>query len=94
VRIAQGFGERVLALRHDDEMHVVGHQAVRSYGEAVAIRVLAKEAEIGTAVAVGVEHVRTPVPPLGAVMGKPRYDDARNAAHRGRGYAIRQKKAN
>jgi hypothetical protein len=81
VRIAQGLGERVFALGHDDQMYVIGHQAVGPHGEAVAFRVLAKEVEIRAAVVVGVEDIGAAVPPLGDVVGKSRYDDARDAAH-------------
>ena len=62
-------------------MDVVGHQTIGPYSQPVALGILAKEVQIGPAVVVGVEHVGAAVPSLRDVMGKTRYDDARDSAH-------------
>ena len=46
VRAAEGVGERILALRHADDVDVVGHQAIGEHLEAVLVALLLQQREV------------------------------------------------
>jgi len=67
-RSAQGLGVR----RHQDQVHVVGHQAVGPAGDPGRRAVLGQEPAVGRVVLVAEEDRLAPVATLRHVMGQPR----------------------
>ena len=70
-----------LAVRHEDEMHVVRHQAVGPAGDAVLAALAGQEIAIEFVVVIAEEHPLAPVAALREVMGKPRDDETSDAGH-------------
>ena len=78
-RPAQAIG----LLRNQDQMDVVGHQAIGPYFHARLAGLLGQEIAIDLVVPVLEEDRFTPVPTLGDVMGETGNDHASQARHDG-----------
>lgn len=69
VRAFEGLGQGGLLLRFDDQMNVVGHQAIALYTQGVSAGGFAEVLEIGPAVGVHKEHVLAVAGALCDVVG-------------------------
>ena len=83
MRLAERPPERFLPVRHEDEMHMVRHQAVSPACDAVLAAPARQEIAIEFVVVVAEEHPLAPVAALGDVMGKTGDDEAGDAGHSG-----------
>ena len=72
---------RVRTAWHDNDMHVVGHQAIRQYAAFRVFQMLAHEREVHLVVGGGVGHPLAVGSSLGDVMGKAGLNAARIAGH-------------
>jgi hypothetical protein len=81
VRLPQAPPQPVLALRHHDQMHVVGHQAVRPHRHATAGAPLAEQGQICAVVFLLEEGLLSPIPALRHVVGDPWNHNSRQSCH-------------
>ncbi len=80
LRLAQGLAQAVFVPRHQDQVHVVRHQAIGPDRHPV----LGQELDIGALVPVVEEGLEPPVAPLGHVMRDAGNHDAGETGHGGR----------
>lgn len=76
--------QAVFGRRDEDQVNVIGHQAIAGNRDAMFSGILPQPREIGLAVRVIKEHVLAPVPALGDVvrhLGKNRTGNAGHDAH-------------
>ncbi len=67
--------------RHQDQVDVIGHQAVGpDFGRRLGSG-LGEKPDIGLIIGLGKEGFQVPVAPLGNVMGNARHHDARQSSH-------------
>lgn len=67
----QGFKylvQPILFLRDSDQMHVVGHKAVRKYFQCMLFTIVIQQLKIGVVIRGIKKHLRTVISPLGNVM--------------------------
>ena len=76
VRLADAPAQGLLGRRDEDQMDVVGHQAVGPYADAVGPRPLAQQGQVGPVVVVAEEGLHPAIPAL---------RDARHAVAAGEG---------
>jgi hypothetical protein len=81
VRLANGAVEPMRILRHRDEMHMVGHEAVDPYFDARFSRLLSQKIAIDVLIAGLEEDGLAAVAPLRDVMWAAGKDDAGAACH-------------
>ena len=81
VRLSQTARQGILAFRHHDQVHVVGHQAVADQPEARWFAILRDQAEIGDPIAVAAKHVLPVVAALRDVMRQPDSHHPRQSGH-------------
>ena len=72
VRVGEGPPQAVLVRRHDDDVDMVGHQAIAPDLRARPVRRLGEQIAIERVVAVLEEGLRAPVAALGHVIGNSR----------------------
>jgi hypothetical protein len=77
----QGEGQRVLALGHGDQMHVVGHQAIGPQGNPMQQGIFTQQAQVGLVVLLGMEHGHPAVSPLDDMVRFSRNHGARQSTH-------------
>jgi hypothetical protein len=70
MRLPQTERQGVLAFRHPDQVHVVGHEAIADQPETCRFRILGDKGEIGDAIAVVAKDALTVVAALCHVMGQ------------------------
>ena len=73
--------DQVGSERYDDQMDMVGHQAIAREREVVALRVFLKELPVDEAVGIGFEYYLACVASLGHVMRRIDRDDAGESGH-------------
>ncbi len=76
-RPAQAVGR----FRHHDQMHVVGHQAVRPHGHAAGIAPLGHQVDVGVVIVLRKERPLPAVAALRQVMRQTRGDDTSDSRH-------------
>jgi len=70
-------GERVLRLRHGDQMNVIGHQAIGPDRNPTLSTPLDHQLDIGRVVLVEEKRLLPTIPTLGYVMRQTRNDQSR-----------------
>lgn len=68
VRAFQDVGQGGFAVRHDDEMDVIGHQAVTFYSQIKTFRRFGQEGQENLPVIIDEENILAIITPLGNVM--------------------------
>jgi hypothetical protein len=81
VRSAYSLSQYALALWHDHEMDVIGHQAVSDYPKPALGGLMLQYLQVGDAIRVNEEDFLPIVPALGDVMGQARENDACDSRH-------------
>ena len=81
MRLPQTERQGVLAFRHPDQVHVVGHEAIADQPETCRFAIFGDEAKIGVAIAVAAKDVLAVVAALRDVMGQSGSDDSREPGH-------------
>jgi len=81
VRLLERATERIRPLGDDNQVDVVGHQAVARQGESVETAMPAEKVQIHEAVYIGFENDTAAVAPLGHVMRSIESDNACKACH-------------
>src|SRR4029077_538245 len=81
VRLAERARERIIVLRYDDQMHMVGHQAVTGDVGTVTASVSDQQGEVEAAIVRGVEYLLAIIAALSHVMRQAGNDDASTAGH-------------
>ena len=76
IRAFQGVGQRGFVVRRDDEMDVIGHQAVPFYGQIETLRRFGQEGLEDFPVIIDEEDILAVITPLGNVMSTTCNDDA------------------
>ena len=79
--LADGSAQPVGRRRHDDQMHVVPHQAVRPDAVAVLAGPLDQQREVLSVVLVAEERLHAAVPALRDMVRQPRNHDSRYPRH-------------
>ncbi len=82
MRAADGQCKRIGALGGDDQMHVIRHEAIRENREAVALRLLCEDSQIGPSIIVAEEDILAVVAALRDMVGQTGNDDSRDPRHR------------
>ncbi len=82
VGFTQGGAQPVFVRRHDNEMDVVGHQAIGPHLGAGLVEPFAEQGEIMSVIAVLEEHRQAPRAALGHVMRMFGDDQSRHSRHR------------
>lgn len=78
----QRAGERILALGHDHQVDMVGHQAVAQEAHAGTRGVMAEKVQVKTPIIWRVEDGSAIIATLGDMMGNARKDDAGSTGHK------------
>ena len=81
VRLAYGLPEGRLGFGNGDQVDVIGHQAIGPYRHAIMGAPFGHQVLVGPVILITEETVLTPVAPLGHMMRKTRYYDARYSYH-------------
>ncbi len=79
VRLAQAATQAVLAVRHHDQMHVIGHQAIGPHLHAAAAAPFSQQLQIRTVILLLEEGLLSPIPTLRDMVGDPRNHNSRQA---------------
>ena len=82
--VLEGEKERIVASGDDDQVDVVGHEAITGQREAMDGAVVAEEVEIDQLVGVGFENGTAAIPSLGDVVRSVESDDASETCHANR----------
>ena len=81
MRLAERPRERLLAVRHENEMNVVRHQTIGPASDAVLAALASQKVAIELVVVIAEEHSLAPVAALREVMGKSGDDEASDTSH-------------
>jgi hypothetical protein len=81
VGMLEGEKERIGSRGDDDQVDVVGQEAIGGQREAVDSAVLAEKVQVDKAVGIGFENDPAPITSLGDVMRSIESDDTRETAH-------------
>ena len=81
IRASQDAGQGVRALRHRQQVDVIGHQAIGPNSEAELAAVLAEHVQVDGAVLIGEKGGLPAIPPGGDVVRKAGHDDAGETGH-------------
>ena len=76
IRAFHDVGQRGVVVRGDDEMDVIGHQAVAFYGQVETLRRFGQEGQEYLPVIIDEEDVLAVITPLGNVMSTTCNDDS------------------
>ena len=83
MRLAERPAQRLRAIRDEDEMDVVGHQAIGPDGDALLAALARQEVAIEFVVLVGEKHPLAPIAALRHMMRKAGDNEAGDAGHAG-----------
>jgi hypothetical protein len=81
MRTAQASSQSVGALRDDNQVHVISHQAIAEHTEAAAAAPFGEQLAVGTAVGIVEKDGLAVVPPLRDVVRYVHRNHARDAWH-------------
>ena len=81
VRFAERQRQTIRGIGHQDEMDVVGHQAIRPHRDAGLAATLGQQIAVKRIVAILEENLLPPVATLGDMMRQTGHDDAGEAGH-------------
>ena len=81
MRVLQGSRRRIGVARDDDQVDMIGHQAITKHGETMEFRVAPEQVEIDEAVDVAAEDDLPGVATLRHVMRNVNDNDARQSGH-------------
>jgi hypothetical protein len=81
MRASHRFGEGFLPFWRRNQVHVIGHEAVRRHRQPVPLRALPEKGQVYAPVVVGEEDILAIVAPLGDVMSHSGNDDSRLPCH-------------
>jgi hypothetical protein len=81
VRIAKTVRQPQRVFGHHDPVDMVAHQAIRPNIQPILAAVLFKQVQVVSAFRIVVKNLSAPIPALGDVVRKTRYNNARQAGH-------------
>jgi len=70
MRPADGPRQRILLVRNCHYMHVIAHQTIADYLQAIFLRLVFQEFQIHPPVVIGKEYILAIITPLSNMMGK------------------------